>query len=91
MTKKKQEQDTSIDGQWYTAGEAAKVLSKNSGREVKPDYLSKLGSMEKVGTKRISARLTLYNKSDIDAYRVEARGKKSGAAAIERSKKPSAA
>jgi len=87
MVKKKPEQGTSIDGRWYTAGEAAKVLTINSGREVKPDYLAKLGSMNKIRTMPVNSRLTLYNKEDIDAYRVEKRGKKSGNAAQVRSSK----
>lgn len=66
--------------EWYTAGEGAKVLSANSGREVKPDYLSKLGSLGKIRTKKINPRLTFYHKQDVDAYRVEDRGVKSGEA-----------
>lgn len=66
--------------EWYTAGEGARVLSVNSGKEVKPDYLSKLGSLGKIHTKKIGPRLTFYSKQDVDAYRVEDRGVKSGEA-----------
>lgn len=77
---------------WYTAGEAAKKLTENSKREVLPSYVSKLGSLGKVRTNKIHDRLVLYSKEDIDAYRVESRGKKSGEAAQKRSgKKPVAA
>jgi hypothetical protein len=71
---------------WYTAGEAAKKLIENSKRPVSPSYVSKLGSLGKVRTYKIHGRLVLYCKEDIDAYQVEARGKKSGEAAQARSK-----
>lgn len=78
--------------EWYTAGEAAKKLTENSNREVLPSYVSKLGTLGKVRTRKIHERLVLYAKPDIDAYRVEPRGKKSGEAAQARSnKKPVAA
>jgi hypothetical protein len=61
---------------WYTAGEAAKVISKNSNREVKAEYLRSLARIGKVDTKKIGERTTLYLKLDVDAYRVEDRGEK---------------
>jgi hypothetical protein len=70
--------------EWYTAGEAAKKLSETSGREIKPDYLFKLGFLNKLRTKKLSPRVTLYNKQDVDRYRVESRRgrhKKEGQAA----------
>ena len=70
---------------WYTAGEAAKKLTENSKRPVSPAYVSKLGSLGKIRTQKIHDRLVLYSKEDIDAYRVEPRGTKSGAAAQKRS------
>ncbi len=72
---------------WYTAGEAAAHLSKNSGRPVGDSYARKLGMLGLVRTLKMHSRMTLYAKEDIDAYRVEARGKKSGAAAQERERK----
>lgn len=72
---------------WYTAGEAAKKLTDNSNRAVLPSYVQKLGALGKVRTQKIHERLMLYSKEDIDAYTVEPRGKKSGAAAQARGKK----
>jgi hypothetical protein len=80
-----------IEQEWYTAGEAAKKLTENSKRAVTPSYVSKLGSLGKIRMKKIHDRLVLYSKSDIDRYKVESRGKKSGAAAQARSKQPTAA
>lgn len=71
---------------WYTAGEATKALSINSGRSVPPTYVQKLAQLGKIRTQKIHARLVLYAKDDIDTYRVETRGKKSGQAAKQRSK-----
>lgn len=67
--------------EWYTAGEAAKVLTANSGKQVKPDYLFKLKQMKKVTTKALTPRVTLYSKKDIDKYKVEGRGPKKSEAA----------
>lgn len=82
---KKQEQGEPISlntngQQWYTAGEGARKMSETSGRKVLPSYLSKLGSLDKIRTLKVHERLTLYNKEDVDAYKVEPRGAKSGAA-----------
>lgn len=69
---------------WYPANEAAKKLTENSHREVTPSYVQKLGALGKLRTFKISERFTLYCKEDVDAYRVETRGRKSGNAAKER-------
>lgn len=66
--------------EWYTASDAAKVLSANSGRIVEPDYLFKLGKLGKIQTRKLGPRATLYAKGEVDQYKVEPRGKKSGAA-----------
>jgi hypothetical protein len=82
MPRKKQQPQSVTDEvveEWYTAGEAAKKLSETSGREIKPDYLFKLGHMDKVRTKKLSNRVTLYNKYDVDHYKVDTRrGRKPG-------------
>lgn len=68
-----------IDGDsWYTAGDAADVLTRNSGRKVTSGYVYKLGWLDKIRVKKVHARLTYYSKPDIDGYKVEARGRKSG-------------
>ena len=73
-------QEASITGidEWYSAGDAAQVLSTNSGKAIEPDYLHKLGKLGKIRTKKLTARLTLYSKPDVDSYIVDARGVKAG-------------
>ena len=61
---------------WYTAANAAKKLTQNSGRDVQPDYVRRLAKMGKVATWKIGERSTLYLKKDIDAYTVEERAAK---------------
>jgi hypothetical protein len=80
MPKKKEAESITDIEAWYTAGEAAKALSMSSGKPVRPDYISKLASLGKLRSKKINTRLKLYSKEDVDAYRVEERGIKSGAA-----------
>jgi hypothetical protein len=72
---------------WYTAGEAAKVLTQKSKRTVKPEYLRSLARLGKVRTKDIGGHAKLYLKADVDNYRVEARGRKVVRAQKARAKK----
>ena len=55
-------------------------------RPVKSDYPRKLAEYGKVRMLKISERISLYCKADIDAYIVEVRGKKSGRAKWQRAK-----
>ncbi len=71
---------------WYTAGQAAQAMSKKAGREVKPAYLRSLVRLKKIATHKLDDHTTLYLKSDVDNYQVEARGKKAGAAMAARAK-----
>ncbi len=65
---------------WYSASQAADVLSRNSKTKVKPAYLRQLVMLGKIEARKIGPRTSLYKKADIDAYRVEPRGKKSARA-----------
>ena len=56
---------------WLTGLEAAKILTANSGHEVSPDYVRRLGNTGKITTKAIDRRTKLYLKSDVEAYRVQ--------------------
>lgn len=67
--------------QYYTAQEAALVLSRNSGKEIKPMYLRILVRYGKLTPLRINTRTFLYPRVEVDAYKVEDRGKKSARAA----------
>jgi len=69
----------SIDD-WYTAGEAAKVMTAKNKRVVKAEYLRSLARLGKITTKKIGERTTLYLKKDVDAYVVEDRGEKAARA-----------
>ena len=65
---------------WYSASQAAQILSKNSHTEVRQSYVRKLASLGKFRSLKLGNRTKLYRKDDVDAYRVEKRGRKSGAA-----------
>ena len=75
----------------YTAGQAAKILERNSGRPVSSDLVKKLGQKGVIRTIVITNRLKLYNKEDVNSYLVEERGKKAGRAARARAKVRNAA
>lgn len=72
--------------QYYTAKEAATVLTKNSGKPIDAAYVRMLAKYGKLTPKPISTRLNLYPKSQVDAYVVEERGEKSGRAKRERAR-----
>jgi hypothetical protein len=65
---------------WYTAGDAAKQLSKNSNRHIDPAYVRQLAEKGLVETLPLGPRTTLYKKEQIDNYIVELRGVKAGRA-----------
>ncbi len=67
----------------YTKQEATQVLSMNAGREVHEDYVRGLARNKHVRALKIHARLTLYNKHDVNTYKVEAPGVKAGQIAKE--------
>lgn len=73
--------------QFYTAKEAANVLSKNSGKPVVPAYVRTLAKYGKLTPKKINSRLSLYPKAQVDSYVVEERGEKSGRARQEKTGK----
>lgn len=75
----------------YTAGQAAKIMTRNSHRPVSPDYIRKLAQKGMIRAIHINVRLSLYNKEDVDGYIVEERGKKAGRAAHHRAQSQQAA
>lgn len=60
---------------YYTASEAAEVISKNSGKEVSPTYMRNLTRYGVITTVKIG-HSNLYLKTDVDEYKVEGRGEK---------------
>src|SRR5439155_5228123 len=70
----------------YTARQAAEILSRNSGRAVSPDLVKKLGQSGVIRSIKVHYNLNLYNKEDVNAYKVEERGAKAARAAKDRAK-----
>ncbi len=63
--------------EWYTAEEAAKRLSENSGRTIDINYPRTLARYGTIKSLDIGARGKLYWKVDVDAYKVDTkRGRK---------------
>ena len=73
--------------EWYNPNEAAAVISKNSGRTVRDDYVRKLAQYGKIRKLKINSRASLYWKADVDRYRVEEPGTRAGEAAKRRAEK----
>ena len=73
--------------QFYTAKQAAEVLSKNSGKNVQASYIRTLAKYGKIEGIAVSTRLTLYPKEAVDKYVVEDRGVKGGRASHERAER----
>lgn len=66
--------------EWYNPTEAAIVISKNSGKVIRSEYVRKLAEYGKIRKVKISNRASLYWKADVDKYLVEERGVKSARA-----------
>lgn len=75
--------------QYYTASQAAEVLSRNSGKPIDPSYVRMLVKYGKLTPKKINSRLNLYPKSEVDSYIVEDRGTRAAQAAIKKAGGPS--
>lgn len=70
---------------YYTASEAAEIISRHSGRTVQPFYIRQLARYGTIHAVKVG-RSNLYLKTDVESYKVEDRGVKLG-----RSKKPAKA
>jgi hypothetical protein len=66
-----------IEG-FYTASQAAEVLSRNSGKAIKPLYVSTLARYGILHPVKVTPRVNLYPREEVDRYVVEERGLKSG-------------
>ena len=62
-------------GDYYTAAEAAEVLTKNSKKTIAPAYMRTLARYGVVTPKKVG-RLNVYPKQQVDRYVVEGRGAK---------------
>jgi hypothetical protein len=72
-THKGKKQDTDL-AQYYTATQAATVLSANSGRRINPAYLRQMARTGLIEPYKVTEHLYLYPKSVIDTYIVRPRG-----------------
>jgi hypothetical protein len=61
---------------WLTAKQAAQIISQNSGKPVKPAYMQKLVMYGKLTPNRITNRLSLYSRAEVERIIVGARGGK---------------
>lgn len=58
---------------WITPSQASEILTRNSGHPVSPDYVKRLGNTGKIKKKVMNPRITLYLRSDVEAYIVRAK------------------
>lgn len=66
---------------WITSEEAARILTENSGHEVSDSYVRRLAINGKISSKMVGKKVRLFNRAEIEAYRVQQRGKKAEQAA----------
>lgn len=71
---------------YYTAQEAAEVLSRNSGKAIDAAYVRQLVVYKKISNVKLNSRFSVYPKEEIDSYVVESRGVKSAQAAKSKAK-----
>jgi hypothetical protein len=64
--------------EYYTASQAAQVLTKNSGKEISADYIRTLAHYGVFHPIKLTDRMNLYPRREVDAYKVEERGEKAG-------------
>jgi hypothetical protein len=62
--------------EYVSGNEAALIMTRNSGHEVKPAYVRLLASQNKIRSKMLDGRTRGYHRGDVEAYRVERKSKK---------------
>lgn len=62
---------------FYSAAQAAEVLTENSGHTVRPDYLRVLVAIGLLEPIKVAGR-SLYSKEAVDSYVVREKRRKSG-------------
>lgn len=72
---------------YYTSEEAAKVLSKNSGKRITPTYVRQLVKYGKISHVKIHDRFSVYPREEVNQYIVLAPGVRSGEASRKRAGK----
>lgn len=61
---------------WITSAEASEILSANSGHAVSDSYVRRLGMNGKLSSKMIGGKTRLFNRAEVEAYRVKQRVKR---------------
>lgn len=59
----------------YTSRQAAAIMSRNNQQTVTVDAVRKLGYAGEIHVIQVSSRLNLYNKEDVEKYRIKNRGR----------------
>lgn len=58
---------------WVTSGQAARILTENSGHEVSDAYVRQLARRGKFVVLPISNRTKLYRRQEVEQFRVQER------------------
>lgn len=58
---------------WVSGREAAEIMSKNNGREIKPDYVRLRSNQGKIRSRPIDGRTKEYYRHDVENYIVRAK------------------
>ena len=61
---------TGTTDKWINSAEAVEILSRNSGHPVARQYVRKLAQRGEIAEKQIDGRTYLYNRRQVEAYRV---------------------
>ena len=64
---------------WITSEEAAAILTKNSDHPVSDSYVRRLATAGKISSKMIGKKTRLFNRAEVETYRVQKREKKEAA------------
>jgi hypothetical protein len=59
-----------------TAAEAALILSRNSKRDIQPQYVNQLVRQKRLTPHRLDARTNLYRRGDVEQIVIATRGGK---------------
>jgi hypothetical protein len=74
--------------EWVSGNEAARILTKNGGHDVLPDYVRLLARQNKIRSKMLDGRTRGYHRGDVEAYRVKRKSKKEALPAESEPEKP---
>ena len=64
---------------WITSEEASTILTANSDHPVSDSYVRRLAMSGKISSKMIGKKTRLFNRAEVEAYRVQKRESKGAA------------